>query len=137
MEIRVWRFQNYRDCGYTCNPHKFEIPALQFPCRVPVIPCKHLQCTSARQIKIMLHLSTQLHTLVHKCFLHFALAILTQLFFLYAKSTNNRLAIPMSNSLQLLALENASQIYQMYFEAQCTMVGLSTRPPFLIIFNFF
>jgi hypothetical protein len=28
MEIRVWRFQNYRDCGYTCNPHKFEIPAL-------------------------------------------------------------------------------------------------------------
>ena len=37
-------FQNYRDCGYTCNPHKFEIPALQFPCRVPVIPSKHLQC---------------------------------------------------------------------------------------------
>ena len=36
--------QNYRDCGYTCNPHKLEIPALRFPCRVPVIPCKHLQC---------------------------------------------------------------------------------------------
>ena len=42
MEIRVRRFQNYRDCGYTCNPHKFEIPAL---CRVPVNPCKHLQCS--------------------------------------------------------------------------------------------
>ena len=39
MEIRVWRFQNYRDCGYTCNPHKFEIPALRFPCGVPPIPC--------------------------------------------------------------------------------------------------
>ena len=37
-------FQNYRDCGYTCNPHKFEIPTLRFPCRVPVIPCKDLQC---------------------------------------------------------------------------------------------
>ena len=36
---------NYRDCGYTCNPHKFEIPALRFPCRVPAIPCKHLQCS--------------------------------------------------------------------------------------------
>ena len=45
MEIRVWRFQNYRDCGYTCNPHKFEIPALQFPRKDPVIPCKHLQCS--------------------------------------------------------------------------------------------
>ena len=43
MEIRVWRFQNYRDCGYTCNPPKFEIPALRFPCKVPAIPCKHLQ----------------------------------------------------------------------------------------------
>ena len=21
MEIRVWMFQNYRDCRYTCNPH--------------------------------------------------------------------------------------------------------------------
>ena len=60
----------------------------------------------------------QVHTHVSSqvfLFRHFALAILTQLFFLYAKSTNNRLAIPMSNSLQLLALENASQIYQMYF----------------------
>ena len=46
MEIRVWRLQNYRDCGYTCNPHKFEIRVLQFPCKVPVIPCKHLQCTT-------------------------------------------------------------------------------------------
>ena len=44
MEIRAWRFQNYRDCGYTCNPHKFEIPALWFLLRVPAIPCKHLQC---------------------------------------------------------------------------------------------
>ena len=45
MEIRAWRFQNYRDCGYTCNPHKFEIPALRFPRKDPVNPCKHLQCT--------------------------------------------------------------------------------------------
>ena len=46
MEIRVWRFQNYRDCGYTCNPHKFEVPALRLPRKFPVIPCKHLQCKS-------------------------------------------------------------------------------------------
>ena len=39
--------RNYRDCGHTCNPHKFEIPALRFPCRVPVNPCKHLQCTTS------------------------------------------------------------------------------------------
>ena len=50
MEIRVWRFQNYRDCRYTCNPHKFEIPAPRFPCRVPAIPCKHLQCRRHFQI---------------------------------------------------------------------------------------
>ena len=29
----------------TCNPHKFEIPALQFPYKPPVNPCKHLQCS--------------------------------------------------------------------------------------------
>ena len=28
----------------TCNPHKFEIPALRFPYKPPVNPCKHLQC---------------------------------------------------------------------------------------------
>ena len=28
----------------TCNPHKFEIPALWFPYKPPVNPCKHLQC---------------------------------------------------------------------------------------------
>ena len=39
-------FKNYRYCGYTCNPGKFEIPALKFPCKVPVNPCKHLQCTT-------------------------------------------------------------------------------------------
>ena len=44
LEIRVWIFQNYRDCRYTCNPHKFEFPALWFPRRDPVNPCKHLQC---------------------------------------------------------------------------------------------
>ena len=38
-------FKNYRDCGYTCNPRKFEIPALRFPRKVSVNPCKHLQCT--------------------------------------------------------------------------------------------
>ena len=37
-------FFDYKDCGYTCNPHKFEIPALQFPRKVPVNHCKHLQC---------------------------------------------------------------------------------------------
>ena len=51
MEIRVWRFQNYRDCGYTCNPHKFAIPALRFPSRVPVNPYKHLQCTNKQTSK--------------------------------------------------------------------------------------
>ena len=30
----------------TCNPHKFEIPALRFPRKDPVNPCKHLQCSS-------------------------------------------------------------------------------------------
>ena len=49
LEIRVWIFQNYRDCRYTCNPHKFEFPALRFPHRVPVNPCKHLQCTIYRE----------------------------------------------------------------------------------------
>ena len=38
-------FKNYRYCRYTCNPRKFENPALQFPRKVPVNPCKHLQCT--------------------------------------------------------------------------------------------
>ena len=46
------RFQNYRDCGYTCNPHIFEIHALRFPCRVPVIPCKHLQCSILREFEL-------------------------------------------------------------------------------------
>ena len=35
----------HSETSCTCNPHKFEIPALRFPCRVPVIPCKHLQCS--------------------------------------------------------------------------------------------
>ena len=35
IEIGVWRFQNYRYCGCTCKPHKFEIS------------CKHLQCNTA------------------------------------------------------------------------------------------
>ena len=38
-------FKNYRDCGYTCNPRKFEIPALGFPRKDPVNPCKHFQCS--------------------------------------------------------------------------------------------
>ena len=36
----------------TCNPHKFEIPALWFPRRVPVNPCKHLQCSHSIQVSI-------------------------------------------------------------------------------------
>ena len=55
MEIRVWSFQNYRDCRYTCNPHKFKIPALRFPCRVPAIPCKHLQCSFHFQFFLSVH----------------------------------------------------------------------------------
>ena len=31
-----------RDCRYTCNPHKFEIPAFGFPRKDPVNPFKHL-----------------------------------------------------------------------------------------------
>ena len=45
MEIRVQRFQNYRDCGCIFNPRKFEIPALRFSRKDPGNPCKHLQCT--------------------------------------------------------------------------------------------
>ena len=41
-------FKNYRDCKYACNPCKFEIPALRFPRKVPVNPCKHLQCRIRR-----------------------------------------------------------------------------------------
>ena len=44
MEIIVWNFKSTGIAVYTCNPHKSEIPALRFPNRVPVIPCKHLQC---------------------------------------------------------------------------------------------
>ena len=74
MEFRVWRFQNYRDCGYTCNPHKFEIPALWFPRKDPVIPCKHLHCVvlSADMKNLNppfeLNLSKKLHC---KCLLGF------------------------------------------------------------------
>ena len=32
------------DCRWTCNLLKFEIPALGFPRKDPVNPCKHLQC---------------------------------------------------------------------------------------------
>ena len=44
------RFQNYRDCKHTCNCLKFEIPALQFPRKDPVNPCKHLQCRKTASI---------------------------------------------------------------------------------------
>ena len=43
-------FKNYRDYRYTCNPRKFEIPALRFPRKVPVNPCKHLQCTIHKKV---------------------------------------------------------------------------------------
>ena len=38
----------------TCNPHKFEIPALRFPYKPPVNPCKHLQCTFGSVKEILL-----------------------------------------------------------------------------------
>ena len=52
-------FKNYRDCGYTCNPRKFEIPALWFPRKVPVNPWKHLQC---RHILLQLPPPTYFHS---------------------------------------------------------------------------
>ena len=30
LEIRVWRFQNYRNCGYTCNPHNIYVHIIVF-----------------------------------------------------------------------------------------------------------
>ena len=44
--------RNYGDYGYTCNPCNFEIPALRFPCKVPAIPCKHLQCVPVPKISV-------------------------------------------------------------------------------------
>ena len=41
------------NCRYTCNPHKFEIPALGFPRKDPVNPCKHLQCGSPATASVM------------------------------------------------------------------------------------
>ena len=35
-------FKKYRDFGYTCNPRKLEIHALQIPLRDLVNPCRHL-----------------------------------------------------------------------------------------------
>ena len=65
----MWRFQNYRDCGYTCNPHKFEIPALRFPRKVTVNPCKHLQCNIPKVAKVS---SLQCLVLLHYwlCFVY-------------------------------------------------------------------
>ena len=37
----------------TCNPCNFDIPALWFPCKDPVNPSKHLQCSS----NTLLHLA--------------------------------------------------------------------------------
>ena len=36
QSVEIWKLQG------------FEIPALWFPCKVPAIPCKHLQCTGLR-----------------------------------------------------------------------------------------
>ena len=66
-------FKSYRDCGYTCNPHKFEIPAPWFPCRVPVIPCKHLQCTYrvtwlfSKQMGFLFTLLRSVHIEKYRC----------------------------------------------------------------------
>ena len=41
QSVKISKLQGLR---VTCNPHKFEIPALRFPRKDPVNPCKHLQC---------------------------------------------------------------------------------------------
>ena len=45
MEIRVWGFQNYRDCGLHAIPINLKFPHSNFPINPPVNPCKHLQYT--------------------------------------------------------------------------------------------
>ena len=53
-----------RTITYTCNPHKFEIPTLRFPRKVPVIPCKHLQCRNCG-------LKVKVKSILDKIFLKF------------------------------------------------------------------
>ena len=49
LQILQWKseYGDFQITGIvgTCNPHKFEIPALWFPYKPPVNPCKHLQCS--------------------------------------------------------------------------------------------
>ena len=52
--------------GVTCNPHKFEIPALQFPRKVPVNPCKHLQCMSVEIFQILLDEKTDVGRILNR-----------------------------------------------------------------------
>ena len=42
QSVEISKLQGLR---VTCNPYRFKIPALQFPRKDPVNPCKHLQCT--------------------------------------------------------------------------------------------
>ena len=42
QSVEISKLQGLR--VYMQSP-KFEIPALRFPCKDPVIPCKHLQCS--------------------------------------------------------------------------------------------
>ena len=86
-------FKSYRDCGYTCNPQKFEIPALRFPCRVPVIPCKHLQCR---------HISS------------FLVDTLT-IFQLGRSDYAEKFVVPFFSGSWLLALKFSSKTHQMTF----------------------
>ena len=43
---KQYTYTIYAECRYTCKPCNFEIPALRFPRKDPVNPCKHLQCAS-------------------------------------------------------------------------------------------
>ena len=52
MEIRVWIFQNYRDCRYTCNPHDDYMHVtgntLRHRDSLHFLWGKHLQCTRVK-----------------------------------------------------------------------------------------
>ena len=68
MEIRVSKFQGLQ---VTCNAHKFEIPALLFPRKDPVNPCKHLQCIfqeGSKMLKSKWHFVAKIVLVIEKKF---------------------------------------------------------------------
>ena len=44
--------ENYGDFRHTCKPCNSEIPALRFPRKDPINPCKHLQCSKELTVLI-------------------------------------------------------------------------------------